>query len=158
MVHTLTARVIQAPPLRVMDLYLDYASWPRLFPRTIRGVQLLGEEGGRTRLEVDHVFEGKVLNVMTVVSSNEVRLDEWKPRYEATFMNRFEDHPNGTRYTVFAEIALKGALWLLTPFAAPVARSRIKRYVLRPMKAFAEKPPGGTRGQPPAPPVVTHPR
>src|SRR4051812_40587848 len=67
-VHTIAARVIQAPPERVMDLYLDYASWPRLFPRTIRGVQLLGEEGGRVRLEVDHVFEGKVLNVMTVIS------------------------------------------------------------------------------------------
>jgi hypothetical protein len=157
-VHTIAARVIQAPPERVMDLYLDYPSWPRLFPRTIRGVQLLGEEGGRVRLEVDHVFEGKVLNVMTVISSNEIRLDEWKPRYEATFMNRFEAHPKGTRYSVFAEIALKGALWLLTPLAAPVVRSRLSRFVLRPVKAFAEKPPGGSLAQPPTPPVETRPR
>jgi hypothetical protein len=154
-VHTLAARVIQAPPPRVMDLYLDYLSWPRLFPATIRGVLLLGEEGGRTRIEVDHAVEGKVLNVMTVVSANEVRLDEWKSRYEATFMNRFEPHPKGTRYSVFAEVALKGPLWLLTPFAAPLVRARLDRSVLRPLKVFAEQTAHQPLGQPPAPPIET---
>ena len=90
MVHTIASKIIRAQPRRLMDLYLDYAGWPRLFPATIRGVQLLGEEGGRTRLEVDHATEGKVLNVLTVISANEIRLDEWKARYEATFINRFE--------------------------------------------------------------------
>jgi hypothetical protein len=157
-VHTLAVRIIHAPPPRVMDLYLDYMSWPQLFPATVRGVQLLGVEGGRTRVEVDHAVDGKVLNVLTVVSANEVRLDEWKSRYEATFMSRFEPHPKGTRYSVFAEVALKGPLWLLTPLAAPVVRARLDRFVLRPMKTLAEKPARGALGQPLEPPVETRPR
>ena len=151
MVHTVASKIIRAEPRRLMDLYLDYTGWPRLYPATIRGVQLLGEEAGRTRVEVDHVTEGKVLNVLTVISESEIRLDEWKPRYEATFINRFETHPNGTRYSVFAEVALKGLSWLLTPIAAPFVRGRLQRHVLRPMKARAEGP---LRGEgPPSPPT-----
>jgi hypothetical protein len=158
-VHTVASKVIRAQPRRLMELYLDNAGWPRLYPATIRAVQLLGEEGGRTRLEVDHVSEGKVLNILSVISANEIRLDEWKPRYEATFINRFEAHPNGTRCSVFAEVALKGLTWLLTPVAAPFVRRRLHRHVLRPMKLRAE---GELRGEgpspPPARPLETQPR
>ena len=158
-VHTVASKVIRAQPRRLMALYLDYVGWPRLYPATVRGVQLLGEEGGRTRVEVDHVTEGKVLNILTVISANEIRLDEWKPRYEATFINRFEAHPNGTRYSVFAEVAFKGLTWLLTPIAPPFVRGRLHRHVLRPMKARAE---GERRGDgppvPPTRPLETQPR
>jgi hypothetical protein len=152
-IRTVATKIIRATPERLMALYLDYRSWPRLFPATIRGVQFVGEQGGRIRLEVDHLGEGKVINVLTVVSDNEVRLDEWKPRYEATFINRFEADPNGTRYSVFAEVALRGLWVLLTPFASPVVRSRIRRYVLGPMKVRAEQqlpPPGSDDRGPPA--------
>ncbi len=142
-----------------MALYLDYANWPRLFPATIRAVQLLGEEGGRTRVEVEHASEGTILNVMSVISANEIRLDEWKPRYEATFINRFEPHTNGARYTVLAEVALKGISWLLTPVAAPFVRARLERFVLRPMKARAEgKLPDGGPTPPSSQPAETRPR
>jgi hypothetical protein len=158
-IHTVATKVIRARPERLLALYLDYLAWPRLFPATIRGVSLLGEEGGRTRVEVDHVSEGKVLNVLTEISENEVRLDEWKARYEATFINRFEPHPKGTRYSVFAEVAPKGLYVLLAPFAAPVVRARLRRHVLGPMKAAAEREPAPAGpGAPPFPRAEAGPR
>jgi hypothetical protein len=42
-------------------------------------------------------------------SLQEIRLEEFKPRYDAVFLNRFEPDPEGTRYTVTVEIALNGA-------------------------------------------------
>ena len=43
-------------------LYADY--WPRLFP-TIKGVRLIGREGSKQVLEIDHL-EGKVVNELVV--------------------------------------------------------------------------------------------
>jgi len=137
MVHASVSAVIQAPPERVMQLYRDYTQWPRLFPATIRGVRLIQSDGVRTEVEVDH-REGLVPNVMTEVAPNRIDLWEDRRRYEARFENRFDPVPEGTRYTVSADVRLKGAARLLAPIAGPVIRRRIREYVLAPMRRMAE--------------------
>jgi hypothetical protein len=69
MVHTVVSTEISAPPDLVAHLYADYAGWPRLFRATIPGVRLLADDGQRKTIEVDHASEGKVINIMTVVSN-----------------------------------------------------------------------------------------
>jgi hypothetical protein len=138
MVHAVAWKLIHAPPARLMALYLDYQRWPALFPATIRGVRLLGEHGEATRLVIDHATEGEVINILKVLGPSEIQLEEMKPRYDARFINRFEAVPGGTRYSVVAEIALKGRLRALAPIAAPFVRARLDRYVLEPMRASAE--------------------
>ena len=128
--------MIKAPRQTVLDVYADYGSWPRLFP-TIRGVRLLGREGPRLVLEVDHV-EGKVLNELVVHPPDQLDLWEEKRRYDARFLNRFENVPDGTRFTVRGEIHLKGWARLLQPFLRGFARRQMQRLQLQPVKAEAE--------------------
>lgn len=129
---------VHAAPSVVAALYRDYAGWPELFPATIRGVRLLRIENGRTHLEVHH-REGKVVNVMTDVSDARIDLWEAKRRYDATFVNRFEPTADGTRYVVEADVRLKGAARLLTPFLGPLVRRQLRRYVLEPVRRAAER-------------------
>lgn len=136
-VHTSASRLIHAPPERVAAIYGDFGAWPRTFPRTIHGTRLLQDEGSRKTVEVEHV-EGRVLNVMSRVAPDEIVLDEWKRRYHARFTNRFERAPDGTRYTVVADVILEGALKALAPIAKPIVRRRIRRFVLDPVKLVAE--------------------
>jgi hypothetical protein len=129
----------------VAQLYRDYQSWPQLFSATVRGVRLVRSEGGRTELEIDH-REGKVPNVMTEVSPERVDLWEAKRRYEGSFVNRFEAVPEGTRYSVEADIKLKGAAKLLGPLLGGYIRRQMIRYLLAPMRIAAEtsqEPPPG---------------
>jgi len=89
------------------------------------------------------------LNLLTVLAPDEIRLEEFNPRYEARFTNKFEPVPEGTRLTVFADVQLKGIVRLLSLIARPFVRRRIAKFVLRPLKMRAEAlPPPG----PPAPP------
>jgi hypothetical protein len=129
----------------VAQLYREYQSWPQLFSATVRGVRPVRSEGGRTELEIDH-REGKVPNVMTEVSPERVDLWEAKRRYEGSFVNRFEAVPEGTRYSVEADIKLKGAAKLLGPLLGGYIRRQMIRYVLAPMCIAAETnhgpPPG----------------
>ncbi len=138
-VHVEVAGVVEAPPARLMELYLDYRHWHELFPATIRGVRWIRTEGATTTLEVDHAKAGKVPNIVTVTGKNEIHLYEAKPHYEATFVNRFEPVPEGTRYTVVADVALRGALRALAWIAAPIVRARMRRFVLAPMQAAARR-------------------
>jgi len=119
-------------------MYLDYGHWSQLFPATIRGTRLIRENDTTKAIEVDHATAGRVLNLLTVVAPGEIRLEEFKRHYDARFTNRFEADANGTRYTVEADVQLKGALRLLTPIARPFVRRRIAKFVLRPMKTMAE--------------------
>lgn len=137
MPHVEASVIIRAPWTRVAQLYRDHQNWPRLFPATIRGVRLVGTDGSRTELEIDH-REGKVPNVMTEVSSQRVDLWEAKRHYEGRFVNRFEAVPEGTRYSVAADITLKGLARLLEPVLGPYIRRQIVRYVLTPMRVVAE--------------------
>ena len=147
MPHVETSMIIRAPVARVAGLYRDYRNWPRLFPATIRGVRLERTQGNRTELLIDH-REGTVPNVMTEVSPGRVDLWEARRRYNARFVNRFEAVPEGTRYTVAADVELKGAAKLLAPFLGGYIRTQIIRYVLAPMRVAAEESPAAPPGVP----------
>jgi hypothetical protein len=129
---------VEAPATAVAELYRDYGRWHLLFP-TIRSARLSREEeGGRLVLAIDH-REGEVVNVMTSLSPTLIRLEEWKKRFDAVFLNSFEEAPGGTRYRVSAEIRLKGLAWLLGPLLGPYIAGQIRRYVLEPVKRAAEE-------------------
>jgi Polyketide cyclase / dehydrase and lipid transport len=134
--HVEASTVAEAPRQTVLDVYADYASWPRLFP-TISAVRLLGRQGPKLVLEVDHV-EGKVRNELVVRPPDAIDLWEEKRHYDARFGNRFESVPDGTRFTVRGEIHLKGWARLLQPFLRGYARRLMQRLQLQPVKAEAE--------------------
>ena len=94
---------------------------------------LVAREAGRVTLEIAH-REGAVVNVMTDVSPLRIDLWEDKRRYRGTFINEFEPIPGGTRYTVRADIELKGVAKVLGPILGPYTRRQIRRYVLEPMR------------------------
>ena len=137
-IHAVASQLIDATPERVSAMYQDYRHWAELFPATIRGARLIRENDTTKAIEVDHATAGPVLNLLTVLSSGEIRLEEFKPHYDARFTNRFEPDSRGTRYTVIADVQLKGPLRLLTPIARPFLRRRLAKFVLQPMKAMAE--------------------
>jgi hypothetical protein len=148
-VHAVASELIRAAPERVSAMYRDYRRWPELFPATIRGARLIRENDTTQAIEVDHRQAGRVLNLLTVLSADEMRLEEFQPHYEARFTSRFEATPEGTRFTIVADVQLKGALRLLSLIARPFVRRRIAKHVLRPLKARAEAlPPLGGPGQP----------
>jgi hypothetical protein len=134
--HVEVSTTVKAPRQTVLDIYADYASWPRLFP-TISGVRLVRREGAKLVLEVDHV-EGKVVNELLVRPPDTLELWEEKRRYDARFSNRFENVPGGTRFTVRGDIYLKGWARLLQPLLRGYVRRQIERLQLRPVKAKAE--------------------
>ena len=135
MVHIETSIVIHAPPEHVMAAYRDYHHWPQIFP-TIKGVRLTREQPGQQVLEIDHQ-EGRVVNVLTDIAPDEIELQEWKKRYDATFRNCFQPIPAGTRYTLCADIALKGFYRLLTPFVRGYIRRQMVELVLEPVRMAA---------------------
>lgn len=130
---------VRASPEQLAGLYLDYARWPELYPDTIAGVQLQRREGQTLTLEVQHRTAGRVLNVLRPRSGFEVELFERKPRYQATFLNRFEPAAYGTRYVVCAEVQLRWPYRLLAPLLHGYVRRAIRRFVLAPMRAHAEQ-------------------
>ena len=69
-------------------------------------------------------------------SANEIELEEFKPMYNAIFLNRFEEIAGETVYVIEAFIFLKGIYKLAAPFIKGLVRKRISNYVLKPMKEF----------------------
>jgi hypothetical protein len=137
-VHEKMFIAINAPRQVVINIYRDFKSWNKLFPATIENARLIKEENKTQTVEVQHKTAGKVINILTHSSPNEIELKEFKPLYNAVFLNRFNVVENGTVYAIEAYIFLKGILIILTPFIHWLVRKRIKNYVLEPMKAFAE--------------------
>ena len=133
------ALVIRARPDRLAALYLDYRSWPELFPATIRGVRWLEEHDGDITVEVDHRTEGRVVNIIRPMSASVIALEEFKARYDATFVNRFERAEQGTRYILDAEIRFHMPYALVAPLLQGVVRHRLRQYVLEPMRINAER-------------------
>jgi hypothetical protein len=133
------ATTIRAPAERLVARYLDFAHWPMLFPATIRGTQLLRREGNAMTVEVDHRTAGRAINVIRPLSARIIELEEHKPKYDATFVNRFEPAEDGTRYTVVADIRLRMPYALLAPFVKGYVRRIVRRYVLEPMRDAAER-------------------
>ena len=138
MPHAEASIIIRAPWTQVAELYRDHQGWSRVFPATIRGVRLVRRDGARTELEIEH-REGKVVNVLTEVSPQRVDLWETKRRYEGSFVNCFEPVPEGTRYSVTADITLKGPAKLLGPVLGGYIRRQVIRYVLEPLRIAAER-------------------
>jgi hypothetical protein len=136
MLRVEVSTLIQASPGHVMAIYRDHQNWSKLFP-TIKAVRLLNETGDTITLELDH-REGPVINLMTVVSPQEIRLEEVKRVYDASFLNRFEAEATGTRYTLIGDIRLKGAAQILAPFLTGYIRQQMRRFVLEPVKQQAE--------------------
>ena len=137
-VHAVASQLIHAAPERVSAIYRDYRHWPELFPATIRSTRLIRENDTTQAIEVDHTKAGRVLNLLTILSSDEIRLDEFKPHYDARFTNRFEPDARGTRFTVIADVQPKGILRLFALIARPFVRRRLAKFLLRPIKAMAE--------------------
>lgn len=136
MLHVEAETIVRAPKETVSEVYANYGNWPRLFP-TISGVRLLRREGSKLVLEIEHI-EGKVINELVVRSSDEIDLWEKKRRYDARFLNRFDAVPGGTRFTVRADICLKGLARFLQPFLRAYVRRQMERLQLRPVKLEAE--------------------
>ena len=131
-----TAITIRAPQPTVAAIYRNYRDWLRAFP-TIKAVRLMREEPGKHILEIDHQ-EGRVVNILTDVSPAQIELQEWKKRYDATFVNRFEAIPEGTRFTLAADISLKGVYKLRAPFLHGYIRKLMTDLVLDPIRKVAE--------------------
>ena len=134
--HVEASTTIKAPRTNVVEIYEDYRNWPNLFP-TIKAVRLVREDPRSKVLEIDHI-EGRVINILTIVSPQEVVLEEFKKKYDGKFVNRFEAVPDGTRFTVAADISLKGFYKQLAPFLHDYIRKQITVFVLNPVKKLAE--------------------
>ena len=119
-------------------MYRDYRGWPQLFPATIAGVRPVSAESDAVLLEVAHKREGPVVNRLRVLSSKGIELCEWKQRYDARFVNYFEPDELGTRYTLSAEITVKGAWRMLEPFMRPYVTRQMVRFVVEPLRRHAE--------------------
>lgn len=122
-----------------MALYNDYGRWPQLFPATIRGTRLLDRQPGAVTVEVDHRSEGRVVNIIRPRPPNCIELEEFKRRFDATFLNCFCRVPGGSRYTVRASVRIKGGLAVLAPLFAPLVRRQVRRYLLEPMREAAAR-------------------
>jgi hypothetical protein len=142
------ALMIRAAPERLAALYLDYENWSRLFPATFRGVRRLEEHDGDVTVEVTHKAEGRVVNVIRPMSASVIVLDEFKPRFDATFVNRFERAEQGTRYVLDAEIRFRMPYALIAPLLRGTVRSRMRRFVLEPMRLAAERERPRRKGRP----------
>lgn len=140
MIKATVSEHIDASAEKVFALYADPANWPRIFP-TIRAVRIVRESRDEKFVDVDHVYEGKVINVVRQVSATRIDLEEFKHHYDATFINVMKPEQGGTRYTVSAEVRLKGFYRLAALFVKPLVRAQMRRYVLVPMKTAAEKDP-----------------
>lgn len=138
MIRAVVTEHVNASAARVRALYDDPDHWERLFPATIRSARVVRRDGDTTVVDVDHV-EGMVRNVLRNVSATRINLLETKRRYDATFTNEFIPEPGGTRYRLTAAVRLKWPYRLVAPFVKPLVVARMRRYVVEPLKAAAER-------------------
>lgn len=142
--HVEISNVVQAKFENVAGIYGDYLGWPRLFP-TISAVRLIDDHGAVKTLEIQH-SEGIVINTLEVrpvsATCQEIHLAEWKRRYDATFVNRFEalaTEPGASSFSIIGDIRLKGWRVVAAPLARPYARRLMWHLQLAPVKAAAER-------------------
>ena len=138
MLQVISSIKINAAPSHVMGLYLDYLHWNKLFGLTVRSTRFISGEDGVIILAIDHKHEGPVINTLTVVSEDEVKLEEFKRKYNATILNFFQPYERGTLYSVVAGIKLKGIYKMTAPFIRNVIKRRISKFILQPVKKYAE--------------------
>src|SRR5690606_11195361 len=90
MIQVQNAILIHATSSDLFSIYMDYNHWNKLFPLTIRGVKFIKRENNTTTVEVEHKAAGSVINILSVVSNEEIKLEEFKPVYNAVFINHFK--------------------------------------------------------------------
>jgi hypothetical protein len=134
---------IDAPPERAAQIYLDVDKWGQTFPATINRARVVKAGDNWKQIEVDHKTEGHVPNTLTVISANEIGLEENKKLFDASFLNRFEPNGNSrTCYTVKAFVGLNSPYKYFKPFLIGYVRRRalnmVRNYVLKPLKVAAE--------------------
>jgi hypothetical protein len=122
----------------LFSLYRNYSQWVKLFPLTIKDAKLVKEEEGNLTIMISHKTAGQVINILSVISANEIKLEEFEPRYHAVFINYFQPIDKGTCYRVTAEISVKGFLKIVEPFIKGLIKKRIKKFVLMPMKQYVQ--------------------
>lgn len=131
--------IIHAAPGFVRSTYACYSDWHVTFPATIARASLIQEIDGTKCIRVDHKTAGTVMNTLVESDSGSLILREWKPAYDAIFENIFEPFGQNTRYTVMATLQPKGVLRLLQPFVKPLARRKLRQFVLVPLQAACER-------------------
>jgi hypothetical protein len=73
------------------------------------------------------------------VSSNLIELEEYKNRFDGHFEYRFEPVREGTRFTIVADITLKGFYKCLESILRPYVRQQLRHFVIDPMKQAMER-------------------
>jgi hypothetical protein len=147
--HVTMAVDVDAPASLAYQVLADPARWPEVFP-AIHATEVLGQDGGTVGVLVHH-DEGEVRNWLTLVPPSRIDLRERKRRYDAAFVNRFNDTGGGrSRIVVEADLRFR-APWavLLAPLVRPYARRRMRALTLLPLKRAAEsivRPPDGEAG------------
>lgn len=139
-VRTRVSTVVAAPPSRLVALLLDYAGWPRVFPETIAGTELVSQDERSRVVLVHHRREGRVLNVLTDCGDGVVELREFKRRYNATFVYHFTRAQPSALFTIDAEVRIKRPFSVLAPFLRGVVERALRRYSLEPLRLAAEAP------------------
>jgi hypothetical protein len=138
MIRVAISEHINATADRVRSLYNDPENWGRLFPATIRRARVLRREANTTEVEVAHI-EGRVINLLSEVSLTRIDLTEFKRRYDATFINEFIPAGQGTVYRLTGSISLKWPYRLLEPFLKALVISRMRRFIVQPLKTAVEQ-------------------
>ena len=96
---------------------------------------------------VDHKTEGQVPNTITIEDPNTVRLDERKPKFDATFVNRFTPQGSGTLFTSEVSLDPRGLYGIAAPLIYPLVKKmairQMTKYVLNPIKHAAESTQNG---------------
>ncbi len=137
MVHADVSTCIRADPWKACEILADAAKWPEIFPRTIRSVELLRREGAFLEFDVRRM-DGLAVHELRILSPEELELEERTKRYHARFIYRFGPDHGGTRLRLIAEIELKRPFGILRLLPKPFVVHRIKRQVLKPLKAYIE--------------------
>lgn len=130
---------VAADPAAACEVIRNWADWPRAFPATIESVRLLKETGDSVTLQVLHKFDGVVINILRPDEGGAVRLGEFKPRYDAQFTFFASPAEPGSTLHVHGCIWLKGRLAWLGCLAGPLIRSRMRRYLLEPIRMRAKQ-------------------
>jgi len=138
-VHTSVAARVRAPRDVVLTLFLDWRRWPSVFPATIASVRLLHADATLESVEVLHRREGRVRNDLWTCAPGVVELREYKPRYDATFLNHFEHALDGTEYRIDAEVRFHRPYALLAPLLPGVVERALRRHTLEPVRRAAER-------------------
>ena len=105
----------------------------------VLGFLLVGAFFAGSEIALVALREGQVRNDVSIVAAGVVELREEKPRYSATFLNRFDGVGEGTRYAIEAEVRLRWPWALLAPLLRPVVNRALRRLTLEPVRRAAEQ-------------------